>query len=231
LFQNLNVRVNTVRFVLSESLTLSNGQLMSTLAGAASAFVAILAGFYTTKIFSISTDKNRLKKEIDSLSLKLQHKREIVKKYEEQRDKEIEEDEDEMINSFISHIDSPTTFILQSLNSFDKVIKYYAIYYRIEGKVSDRGIKKLREKWQPLPEKFKNIKMPSFADPKYNLLNVPYIKSEEQRSREFTRAMEEKKQFTRLLENLRNEQDEVKYLEKQLESNTKDLESIALPMH
>jgi hypothetical protein len=33
------------------------------------------------------------------------------------------------------------------------------------------------------------------------------------------------------LENLRNEQDEVKYLEKQLESNTKDLESIALPMH
>jgi formiminotetrahydrofolate cyclodeaminase len=82
LFQNLNVRFNTVRFVLSESLTLSNGQLMSTLAGAACAFVAILAGFYTTKIFSISTDKNRLKNEIDSLSLKLQHKREIPKKYE-----------------------------------------------------------------------------------------------------------------------------------------------------
>jgi hypothetical protein len=128
---------------LSESLSLSNGQLMSTLAGAASAFVDIMAGFYTTKVFSISTDKKRLEIEINDRNLQIQQKNEIVKSYELKRDKEIEEDEDEMIDSFITHISHSTIVAFKPLDSPDKIIAYFKELYEIETELSDRVIKKL----------------------------------------------------------------------------------------
>jgi len=87
---------------LSESL--ANGQLMSTLAGAASTFVAILAGFYTTKIFSISTDKNRFQNKINELELEIGHRKDNAKDLKTQIDRRQQEKDDDKINSFVENL-------------------------------------------------------------------------------------------------------------------------------
>lgn len=84
--------------------SLANGQLMSTLAEAAATFVAIVAGFYTTKIFTLKTDKNRVEYKLKQLKLEIEHRKNVASNLKIQVDERQEEKDNDIINYFVKNV-------------------------------------------------------------------------------------------------------------------------------
>jgi outer membrane murein-binding lipoprotein Lpp len=208
---------------------------MSTLAGAASTFVAILAGFYTTKIFSISTDKTRLQSKINELELEIEHKKEYAKNLKIQIDKWQEEKDDDKIKYFEENLGTALMLYDKPVNSYDDIIEMWKKYWNSESEPSESILKKLKARTASLIER---LKPKEVKQQKFDFLNNPerievlaHIPDDTSRMIESNYALEEKKKFDQLKTDLNSELIKINYLEKQLDQVTGELRSITYPKH
>jgi hypothetical protein len=58
-------------------------QLMLTIAGVSATFVAIVSGFYTSKILSLSSDRQRIRNRISEIDAELKPQEKSAKNYED----------------------------------------------------------------------------------------------------------------------------------------------------
>jgi hypothetical protein len=88
--------------------------LIHTLAQASATFIAILAGFYTTKVLSIASDKNRLAAKIKEIHNELQWRKEYAMELREKVNRIDNLADEEYVRTFRSfvvdsHFDGPPT--------------------------------------------------------------------------------------------------------------------------
>lgn len=196
-----------MRSALSESLHLSSGQLMSTLAEAAATFVAIVAGFYTTKIFTLKTDKNRVEYKINQLKLEIEYRKKTANNLKLQIDERQEELDNEVINYFVEHMGSAKLMFKIPVNTYDDIIKLWKKYWNTESEPSETIAKKLKERSESLIEDLKAKEaegrkvtaadyLRSLTNPDYTKVEaLPFYKSDTQRIIEHDYELEEKRKF------------------------------------
>lgn len=97
-------------------------QLMYTIAQVSGIFIAILGGFVTTKLFTVTTDKNRLTNQIDEIETKINNHNKIIEHYTEIKDNIGFQWAEEKINRFVNEISNSDTPIPDSL---PKLIELY----------------------------------------------------------------------------------------------------------
>jgi outer membrane murein-binding lipoprotein Lpp len=208
---------------------------MSTLAGAASTFVAILAGFYTTKIFSISTDKNRLQNKMNQLELEIGHKKDNARDLKTQIDKWQEEKDDDKIKFFEENLGTAIMLYDKPVNSYDDIKEMWKKYWNLESEPSESILKKLKDRSALLIER---LKPKEVKQQRFDLWNNPKrvevlarIPDNTSRMIEHDYALEEKRKFNQLKTTFNSESAEINYFEKQLDQATKELRSITYPKH
>ena len=112
-------------------MVVPNSELMFALAETSAIFVAILAGFYTTKIISIGSDKKRLESRIHETRTEISWTSAKIDLLESKIDKEIRETEDRLLQYFIDDIKSLGFDDIKSLEelkiSFEKFLKSPAV--------------------------------------------------------------------------------------------------------
>lgn len=97
-------------------------QLMYTVAQVSGIFIAILGGFLTTKLLTISTDKNRLTSQIEEIKTKTDNHNKIIEHYTEIKDNIGFQWAEENINGFVNELSNSDTPIPDSL---PKLIELY----------------------------------------------------------------------------------------------------------
>jgi uncharacterized membrane protein YvbJ len=99
---------------------------MSSLTQSAATFVAILAGFYTTKILTIAGDKNRIEHKINYLKSEISFETENISNLKAERDTIQEEDDNQNLHYFIETIkDEARSPGFPNISSLNDLIIYY----------------------------------------------------------------------------------------------------------
>ncbi len=95
-------------------------QLMFTVAGVSGVFVAIVGGFVTTKLFSITNDKNGLERDIRITNLKIDHQKKTIKDHEEMMDQIGRIWSKEKVGEFVNELLSANDLKVYSLEDLTK---------------------------------------------------------------------------------------------------------------
>jgi hypothetical protein len=125
--------------------------LMTTIAQSAATFIAITAGFFTTKIISLSTERSRLIRRLAETESQLRTLKQKESRYNGKRESILNEKATERVNELSREIvTNPQQY---PLSSTQDLLKYFETYYQF--KPTERHIKMLidrtneiREKWQ-----------------------------------------------------------------------------------
>lgn len=110
-----------------------NVPLMLTIAQASATFVAIIAGFFTTKIISISNDRKRILNKLAECNIQLQGRNDILSEYEGTIEEIYEKWGQEKISGFISEIlEEPglRLYTLDEIENINSELKTRAEEYR-----------------------------------------------------------------------------------------------------
>jgi hypothetical protein len=81
-----------------------NAQLMFTIAQVSSAFVAIVAGFYTSKIITISSEKQRIQNKIAETNTEIEHRAKIANVYQGRVDETLSKWAKERVDDFVGDL-------------------------------------------------------------------------------------------------------------------------------
>ena len=98
-------------------------QLMYTVAQVSGIFIAILGGFLTTKLLTISTDKNRLTSQIEEIKTKTDNHNKIIEHYTKIKDNIGFQWAEENINRFVNELSKSDTPIPDSLPKLIELFK------------------------------------------------------------------------------------------------------------
>jgi hypothetical protein len=209
--------------------SLANGQLMSTLAEAAATFVAIVAGFYTTKIFSIKSDKNRLDSSIKQLKLEKEHISLDVNYYKSEIQKIDDKELDEYVEEFIDELKNKVKTSPMVIHSKDDIIKYYKelsgnepsekVVRKIENKIESES---LMEELKKLEKERKRLKYHEYVTMTPPLDNNPATR---------IIAHQEREKYDELVRNYQRGLSKLTRLEEQIESSIEDQKHLILPEH
>jgi hypothetical protein len=219
---------------LSESLPLSNGQLLSTLAQAAATFVAIVAGFYTTKIITISTDKNRLEYQKNQNKLEIEHRKNTANSLKIQIDKRQEEKDNDLIDFFMENMASTRIRYKMPLNNPDDLIKIWKKYWDTESEPSEAIAKKLKDKYSSLVVELRAKAEEALRKPKEGYTEVkaiPFLRDSTSRIIESDYEREETRKFDKMKSDYDYELNEIKRLESQSQLADRELSSITYPKY
>jgi len=178
---------------------------MSTLAGAASAFVAILSGFYTTKVFSISTDKKRFENKINEINLELEHRNENAANMWIEIDAVVDQKEDERINYFVEELGSFSSLNEITVDSYENIVNLYKKWLELDSEPSGRVLQKLKDRsasiieiFNPKEAEVKATKPWSPWDTSSNPTWATRIPTESERMIEHDNQLEERRNFNQL---------------------------------
>lgn len=212
---------------------------MYTLAGAASTFVAIIAGFYTTKIFSITADINHLKNKSKQIELEIDWKSQNVQRLEEQINSKIDKDNEKHVNYFLEEMKSEYS---QRIESFDQILQYYETFW--EKKPFENIVKKLKNRYEPFRKEFnkeldenqellkKSESTPysPFAATNETVIARPlYHVDETARIIESDRSIEEENRFLDLKKEFEREQGTLDFLNKQFNEYSEEMNALVYP--
>lgn len=98
-------------------------QLMYTVAQVSGIFIAILGGFVTTKLFTVTSDKNRLTSQIDEIKTKTDNHNKIIKHYTKIKDNIGFQWAEQNVNSFVNELSNSDTPIPDSLPKLIELFK------------------------------------------------------------------------------------------------------------
>lgn len=87
--------------VLSDISVFIDIPLMNTIAQSSATFIAITAGFFTTKIISLSTEKSRLERRKNEIESELRATSQKQSEYKKQMDNLSEKDASERVDDFV----------------------------------------------------------------------------------------------------------------------------------
>jgi hypothetical protein len=101
--------------------------LMTTIAQSAATFIAITAGFFTTKIISLSTERSRLIRRLAETESQLRTLKQKESRYNGKRESILNEKVTERVNE-LSHeiVTNPQQY---PLSSTQDLLKYFETYY------------------------------------------------------------------------------------------------------
>jgi Tfp pilus assembly PilM family ATPase len=101
---------------------LTDETLMSSLTQSAATFVAILAGFYTTKILTIAGDKSRIEHKINYSKSEISFETENIKNLKLEKNTQ-EEKENQPLQYFVEIIKDKSHFpVFPNINTYDDLI-------------------------------------------------------------------------------------------------------------
>jgi hypothetical protein len=124
---------------------------MFALAETAAIFVAILAGFYTTKLITIASDKKRLLIRIGEVNNEIEWRKRKAEDLWSKIDKMEKDTDDSRLRSL--KVDSKSFSTLFELKTFEDLKKMYESHY---GKISDYALPKLKEMSESLLKEIDN---------------------------------------------------------------------------
>jgi hypothetical protein len=108
-------------------------------------FVAIIAGFYTTKVISLTSDKRRILHKINALDIEIQTKNDYLESLKKTQSDTLNREDTEGIDAFIEFVKSEFYLYLQnSLREFFNKQFKQPITENQERILRDRTILRLR---------------------------------------------------------------------------------------
>ena len=102
--------------------------LLHTIAQTSATFVAIIAGFYTTKIISLSNEQRRILQRINELDNELQEKTVYYNSLKETESETENRWDEEIINGFIEHI-TGDFYIYEQIKSIEDLREWFPKLY------------------------------------------------------------------------------------------------------
>ncbi len=85
-------------------MKMADTQLMYTIAQVSAAFVAIIAGFYTSRILSLSSEKQRIQNKISEIETEIDERSKTAEGYQARLDEYYQEDAEEVVKRFTSEL-------------------------------------------------------------------------------------------------------------------------------
>jgi ABC-type multidrug transport system fused ATPase/permease subunit len=103
--------------------------LFHTVSQTSAAFVAIVAGFYTLKIVTLSNDKRRLLQRINELDNELREKDDYLKSLKEIDSNAVKESDEEIIDEFIEYVKSEFP-VYERIYTFEDLRGWYNEHFK-----------------------------------------------------------------------------------------------------
>jgi hypothetical protein len=211
--------------------------LMNTITQSSATFIAITAGFFTTKIISLSTEKSRLERRKNEIESELRAYRQKQSEYKKQIDHLLEVDASERVDDFEGAVRAipPDQYVIAS--SVD-LIRYFREYYGRPP--SERETRILSERSAKMLAKINDLKkqkellekeyshLPEHRRPTY-VEGYHRIKSDGERTSDTLYSIEENREFHRLDEELRETSSRITHLEETAKSILEELSAVAYP--
>jgi len=211
---------------------LQNEPLMSALTQSAATFVAILAGFYTTKILTIAGDKNRIEHKLNYLKSEISFETENIKNLKIEINNIQEEDDNDLLLYFIETLKDESHF-----PSFPKIntLKDLIIYYEknFQKKPSENLLRKLKQQSDSIISQLKVIRTESLKKNTFSSTLVPSSSHSDIGSRiiESNRTLEEQRSYNELVKELAEKENKFKFLNQQYSLYNEELHSVVYPKH
>ena len=192
--------------------------------------MAILAGFYTSKIISIAGDKNRIQNKINQLNLEIKRSSELVDNYEQDLVQEELVEEDSMIDLFVNHLESPDIYMTTEVLSSDDITRLYKEYWEIENQaeLTDSVLKKLEDKSASIIQENKDLREKANAESNIHRFMDAATKASVRRVKLF-RPEEDDEKLRTLRDNLEKEKNHSDFLREHLSLNRVELTSTIYP--
>jgi ABC-type multidrug transport system fused ATPase/permease subunit len=130
--------------------------LFHTVAQTSAAFVAIVAGFYTLKIVTLSNNKRRLLQRINELDNELREKDDYLKSLKEIESNKVKESDEETIDEFIEYVKSDFP-VYERIHSFEDLIGWYNEHFEPPLTANQERI--LKEKAPTFLEELKKLRI------------------------------------------------------------------------
>ena len=214
------------------SALLIDDVLMSALAQAAATFIAILAGFYTSKILTIAGDKNRIEHKINYVNSEIAYETENIANLKSLRNKLQKEMEDSRLQDFENIIKNEANIPnFKGIDTFNGLVECYKNIFMEQP--SKNILINLKTKSDLL---IRNLKTITENRLKKNTFSTPsplYSLSSDGASRiiEETEYVEEQQNFDNLKRELVEKENKIKFLNQQLSLNKDELHSLVYPKH
>ena len=151
--------------------------LMPTIAQTAATFVAILAGFYTTKIISIAGDKNRIENKLQEINLEIILTKKNIEIIENELNEIVNRDDESIVDNFIEYVidEIRSSLFYNDIPdyTFDNLKEEFIKYY--DDSITENQAKKLEEKMSLILEEIKNKKEEKRREREKSTLPAEYV--------------------------------------------------------
>jgi hypothetical protein len=131
-------------------------QFLHSIAEVSATFVAIIAGFYTTKIISLLNDKRRILQRINTLDIEIRTKDYYLERMKKMESDTTNREDTEFIDDFIKYVRSEF-FIYERIFSFEDLRKFFHELYELPITKNQERI--LRDKTPSLLEELEKKRM------------------------------------------------------------------------
>jgi hypothetical protein len=203
---------------------------MSTLTQAAATFVAISAGFYTTKILTIAGDKNRLEHKLNYIKAEISYENQNIANRESERNNFLEDMENQRLNDFIHILKERANFpAFKDINTFNDFINYYKdIFAELP---SSSFLIKLKTKSDSTIKELTKIKEGKLQKNTFSTSDLSI--DEDSRIIELNQISEEQQNFNikNLEKEIKEKENKVTFLNQQLSLLKEELHTLIYPKH
>jgi len=198
---------------MAESIVFANPDLMFALAQISAVFVAIIAGFYTTKVLSISNERKRLRNRIEEIDLEINGKKPIINNYNTIIDNILIPRAEKTVSSFTKELLKEPNIHECSLkelkDEFTKIEKYQPNEYESEILESEleninKQVKEELEERKKPKSVLTGLNLGAFSElADFDLRRPEFIVSENQRVHDAQEKLLTEESIVNSLENLK----------------------------
>ncbi len=199
---------------------------MATLAQSAATFVAILAGFYTTKIISISSEKKKIEQKVHEIEneIRWRTKRSVVLNNKKQEI--LQEGEEKSVNWFIEWV-TTRPFFAENIDSEENIIKSFTEVLGVNPTEYQKKV--LKDNAKSIVEKARKTVKERYT-PKTDVISLVGSRtSETDKIRGIMESRDEKKTFEEIIQGINEERSKIEFLEEQHHTYNTDLDSLIYP--
>ena len=206
---------------------------MGALTQSAATFVAILAGFYTTKILTIAGDKNRIEHKINYLKSEINFVTENIKNLKVEVNNIQEEEDNQLLQYFIEIIkDECHLPSFPNIKNLNDLINYYEKFF--QGKPSENFVTKLKQQSDQIINELNKIRRDRLEKNTFSstlALSTSLTSDIGSRIIEANRTLEEERNFNELTKELVEKENKLKFLNQQYSLYNEELHSLVYPKH
>jgi hypothetical protein len=177
--------------------------LMHTIAQASATFIAILAGFYTAKVLSISSDKERIRRRIKEVKREIDNKRTDIRNLANEINSIQNKWDEERVDYFTEHI-ATTLSSVGKINNLNDLKQYFRNFFNLPSSENEERI--LADKYQSIIEAINERK-------DSDITMLPHYSSEAEQNYNNLQRINEQNNRDRLNDMLKREESKIDLLE------------------